>query len=109
MDPLYAEVRDQLCRARRDGYRDFAAILLLHQEFPAQWVLEALKEAKDRGCLVPEAVRQLLLNRRTPTQTEPVKVPTPLSRSRLSPPDLSRYDLLSREPSGDLPPKEASA
>jgi len=109
MDPIYAEVRDQLCRARRDGYRDFAAILLLHQEFPAHWVLCALKEARDRGCISPEAVRQILLNRTMPPQTESMNVPTPLSNSRLSEPDLSRYDLLSRQLSGDLAAKGAGA
>ncbi|MHB1011187.1 MAG: IS21 family transposase [Propionibacteriaceae bacterium] len=99
MDPIYAQVRDQLCRARRDGYRDFAAILLLHQEFPAHSVLSALKEAIERSCLAPQAVRQILLNQAMPSEVPSVKVPISLAQARLSPPDLSRYDLLMKEAS----------
>jgi hypothetical protein len=106
MDPIYAEIRDRLCRARPSGYRDFAAILLLHQEFPAHWVTRALGEARDRACLAPEAVRQILLNRSAPAGSEPVNVPISLAQARLEAPDLSRYDLLSRPDRGE---KEASA
>jgi transposase len=96
LPPIYAQVRDQLCRARSDGYRDFAAILLLHQEFSADAVLSALQEAHDRGCLSAQAVRQILLNQ-TMVVPSPVKVPIPLAETRLSPPDLSRYNLLLKE------------
>ena len=94
MPPIYAAVRERLCRARPDGYRDFAAILLLHQEFPAQDVKRALEEALERGCLQPVAVRQLLLNQSSSTLPEPIAVPVGLAQTRLSPPDLSRYNLL---------------
>lgn len=94
MPPIYAAVRERLCRARPDGYRDFVGILLLHQEFPAQAVTRAMEEALQRDCLQPTAVRQLLLNRTSSPPPEPVPVPIGLAQVRLSPPDLSRYNLL---------------
>ncbi|MDO8691292.1 MAG: IS21 family transposase [Dehalococcoidia bacterium] len=94
MPPIYATVRERLCRARPDGYRDFVSILLLHQEFPAQAVARALEEALQRGCLQPASVRQLLLNQTCTPPPEPIPVPLRLGETRLSPPDLSRYNLL---------------
>mgnify|MGYP002399790561 CR=1 FL=1 len=97
LPPVYAAARDRLCRGRKDGYRDFAALLLLHQEFPADSVRSALEEGLARDCLQPAAVRQLLLNRLAPPTPEPVVVPRALAGMTLSPPDLARYDLLRGE------------
>lgn len=94
MPPIYATVRERLCRARSDGYRDFVSILLLHQEFPAQAVTQAMEEALKRGCLQPASVRQLLLNQTSSPTPEPIPVPLRLAEIRLAPPDLSRYNLL---------------
>jgi transposase len=94
MPPVYAAVRTRLCQRRRDGYRDFAAILLLHQEFAADLVQDALEEAWERECLEPSAVRQILLNRTAPPPPAPLVLPTALEETRLAPPDLGRYDQL---------------
>ena len=94
MPPVYATVRERLCRARPDGYRDFVSILLLHQEFPAQAVTRALQEALQRGCLQPSSVRQLLLNQTCTPPSDPIPVSARLAETRVSPPDLSRYNLL---------------
>jgi transposase len=94
MPPIYAAVRDRLCQRRRDGYRDFAAILLLHQEFAAALVQNALEEAWKRDCLEPAAVRQLLLNRTAPPPIVPLPLPAALAGTHVAPPDLDRYDRL---------------
>src|SRR5205085_4574104 len=91
---LYALVRDRLCQAHRDGYRDFAAILLLHQEFVADAVHSALAEAWERGCLEASAVRQLILNQTAPPAPAPLPVPEALAQTRVAEPDLGRYDAL---------------
>ena len=94
MPPIYAAVRNRLCQRRRDGYRDFAAILLLHQEFAAELVQGALEEAWQRDCLEPSAVRQLLLNRTAPPPIVPLALPAALVGTQIAPPDLGRYDQL---------------
>jgi transposase len=94
LPPIYAAVRDRLCQRRRDGYRDFAAILLLHQEFAAEAVQTALEEAWERDCLESEAVRQLLLNRTAPAPILPLPLPAALAEARVAAPDLGRYDQL---------------
>jgi len=99
LPPIYAIVRDQLCGARPDGYRDFAALLLLHREFPAEDVVAALTEAHARACLHVSAVRQILLNRTAAIPIGPVSVPAPLAPIQIPPPDLRRYDTLRGEAS----------
>jgi len=94
MPEVYAAVRDELCHARRDGYREFASILLLHQEFAATAVESALGEARQRGCLSAAAVRQILINQHSPTPPSPVAVPDKLAQARVEPPNLAQYDAL---------------
>jgi transposase len=94
MPPIYAAVRTRLCQRRRDGYRDFAAILLLHQEFGAELVQAALEEAWERNCLEPSVVRQLLLNRTAPAPLAPLSLPARLADAQVVVPDLGRYDEL---------------
>jgi transposase len=91
--PIYATVRDVLCRARPDGYREFAAILLLHREFAAGAVTAALADAHARGCLQATAVRQLVLNQ-TSTVCDPITVPASLAHVRLPLPDLAHFNTL---------------
>jgi transposase len=95
LPPLYARVRDRLCAADRQGYREFCAVLLLHREFPAPAVAAALAEAERRGCLTAGAVRQLLLNRAAPAKPEALALPEALAGARLGAPDLRQYDRLS--------------
>lgn len=94
LPPIYASVRDTLCRSRRDGYRDFAAILLLHREFPGDAITAALEEAQARGCVHPAVVRQLLLNSHAPATPPPVRVPPALATAVVGPLDLTCYDRL---------------
>jgi len=94
LPPVYAAVRDRLCRARPDGYREFVAILLLHREFPAEAVALVLAEAYESGCLEPAAVRQLLLNRAAPNRPQPVAVPARLEGVKVELPDLAQYNAL---------------
>jgi transposase len=94
MPPIYAAVRSRLCQRRPDGYRDFAAMLLLHQEFAADLVQETLEEAWERDCLEPSAVRQLLLNRTAPAPLAPLSLPARLADAQVAVPDLGRYDEL---------------
>jgi transposase len=94
LPPIYAAVRDKLCQGQPEGYREFTAMLLLHREFPASAVAQALQEAWDRGCLQVSAVRQILLNQTTPPPPAPVAVPQALEGAMVSPPDLAAYDTL---------------
>ena len=91
--PIYATVRDRLCQAQPEGYREFAAILLLHREFAADAVTAALTDAHARGCLQATAVRQLILNQ-TLTPPDPIVVPAALAHLRLPPPDLAHFNTL---------------
>lgn len=91
---IYGQVRARLCGAHLEGYRDFAAILLLHQEFPAPAVQRALEEAWDRDCLTPSAVRQLLLNHTAPPPPDPLVLPPDLATATVERPDLTAYDAL---------------
>lgn len=94
LPPVYAAARDRLTRARPEGYREFAALLLLHREFSVAALADALAEALRRDCLQAPAVRQILLNRAAPAPPAPVAVPAQLARLAVPPPDLSRYNLL---------------
>jgi transposase len=94
LPPVYAAARDALCRGRPDGYREFAAILLLHREFPAAAVATALAEAQRRGTLQAAVVRQLLLNQTIPAGAAPVALPAGLAPVQLPLPDLTRYNTL---------------
>lgn len=97
LPPIYQAVRDQLCHGRVDGYRDFAAILLLHREFPVLALQAALEEAHRRGCLHAAAVRQLALNHTAPARPPLVAVPPALRTLHVAPPDLAQYDTLLAE------------
>jgi len=94
LPPLYAAVRERLCRDQREGYREFAAILLLHQDFPAAAVDRALQTAWERDCLQASAVHQLLLSQQAPAPPAPIPVPPSLAHLTVGPPDLVHYDEL---------------
>jgi hypothetical protein len=94
LPPIYAQVRDRLCAAGPEGYREFVALLLLHGEFPPTAVAAALAEAWEHGCLHVAAVRQLLLNATAPVPLPPAPVPAALAAFTAPPPDLSVYSAL---------------
>jgi len=93
LPPVYARVRDRLLRARRDGYRDFCAILLLHRDFPGEAVTRALEQAEEQGLLSADGVRQLLLNAKGHTPA-PLAVPPLLAQARVQEANLEQYDYL---------------
>jgi hypothetical protein len=97
LPPIYQVVRDQLCRGRLDGYRDFAAILLLHREFSTPVLAVALEAAHRRGCLQVTAVRQLALNHIAPGRPPLVAVPPALQQLTVAAPDLTQYNTLLAE------------
>lgn len=94
MPPIYGRVRDRLCGAHLEGYRDFAAILLLHMEFPAEAVQAAIEDAWDRDCLSPSAVRQLVINLTAPGAPAPIALPPDLAAATVEIPNLASYDAL---------------
>ncbi|HEY8415601.1 MAG TPA: IS21 family transposase, partial [Thermaerobacter sp.] len=94
LPPIYAQVQRLLCSRRPDGYRAFAQILLLHREFPAGAVTEALEEAAAPGLLEAQAVRQLILNRLARPAPKPVPVPDRWATVRVRVSDPTRYDAL---------------
>lgn len=97
LPPIYAQVRDRLCRAMPDGYRQFAAILLLHQEFPAEAVRTALEQAAEHDCLQVDTVRQLILNDLAPRPPAPLALPQRLAECRVPAPDVGQYNALLAE------------
>jgi len=94
---IYQAAREALCRSRVDGYREFAAILLLHREFAAEQVAQALQEATSRGCLQASFVRQILLNENEAIKREPISVPDYLAQMAVVLPELSQYNCLLEE------------
>ncbi len=92
MPAIYGQVRGRLCAAHVEGYRDFAAILLLHLEFPPEAVQAALEEAWERDCLSPSAVRQLVINHAAPPTPRPIALPPDLASATVEVPDLRAYD-----------------
>jgi hypothetical protein len=86
-----------LCRAHPEGYREFAAILLLHREFASSAIERALEEARTKGCLDASAVRQLVLNHTAPTPPPPLPVPPRLGAIQVTPPNLAQYNTLFAE------------
>ncbi|WP_242823286.1 Mu transposase domain-containing protein [Thermaerobacter subterraneus] len=94
LPPVYAQVQRVLCSRRPDGYREFAQILLLHREFPAEVITEALEQAASQGLLEPQAVRQLILNRLARPVPEPVPVPDRFAALRVRASDPACYDAL---------------
>lgn len=94
LPPIYAQVRDTLCQVRPDGYREFAAILLLHREFSADAVQTALETAANRGCLQANLVRQLILNAQTPAPPAPISLPDRLAAVQIPLPDVAQYNVL---------------
>lgn len=90
---VFESARRRLVAARAEGYRDFAEILLLLNEFDRVEVESALAAALDMPTLSGAVVRQVILNTR-PGATPLAAVPPALSDFKVSLPDLSIYDTL---------------
>lgn len=90
---VFIRVRDHLLRSKKDGYRDFASILLLLREFPAKEVESALLAAEEKDMLREDVVRQLLVQART-TQVRATRaeVPAELQGHHIEREDPARYD-----------------
>ncbi len=97
MPAVYKTAREKL-RLRDRGYREFAGILALNREWPAEAVETALAKAIEADRLTVEAVRQLILADFTP-QRVPVTVPAAIAVT-LTPPNLRRYDRLAKGAAG---------
>jgi hypothetical protein len=95
---VYTEARRLLSAGRSPGwYKEFAEILLLHREFPAEDVRAVLEEAVGKGMPHAQVVRQLALNRSGPGPG-PIAVPEHLAALKPHAPELACYDrLLARE------------
>lgn len=91
---VWSRVRELLL-ATPEGYRELTQILLLHQNHSAQDLAGALEQALELGTPTAAVVRQLLLNDRQETAA-PVPVNDKLAGFHIAPPDLDRYDTLTR-------------
>ena len=89
---VYQRIRIRMSNARPDGYKDFVAILLLHQEYPAKDILEAI-EGLGPDVVTAEQIRQRLC------QTDSLHatlVPEALKDYPLGIQNPARYDALAR-------------
>jgi transposase len=89
---VWEKTRVQLC-AQKDGYREFARILMLNRDYPPEEVTAALETAVDMGRPTESVVRQLVLNARQ-VAVKNVVVPAGLAGLTFRAPDLSVYDSL---------------
>jgi hypothetical protein len=85
--------RKRLTQSRPDGYRDFAEILLLLNEFSLKEVEAGLKEALGLCALTAAVVRQVILNSRIEPRPA-AAVPPALAAFRVNLPDIAIYDTL---------------
>lgn len=91
----YQTVRERLCRSDSSGYREMVRVLMLHREFSAETVREALTLNLSTGLLTADDVRQTILNRQRPKVTEgAVTVPRSVAEIVVQVGDPRRYDAL---------------
>lgn len=91
----YQEARCVLCEGSPSGYRELVQILLLHREFPAEAVREAVTQALAKRRLTAEEIRQDLINATLPTPTtSPVTVPQSLAEVSVSVGNPNVYNTL---------------
>jgi len=88
----YQAVREHLCSQDPSGYREMVQVLLLHREFSAQTVREALIASLATGRLTADEVRQTILNRRTERAPDGVEVPANLADISVPVGDPRCYD-----------------
>ncbi|MGG3884211.1 Mu transposase domain-containing protein, partial [Brevibacillus panacihumi] len=93
---IYQKFLDK-CRYRPGGMKEFVRLLLLHREFDASLVEEALNEACQKGMFQYDAVRQLLFQRTLPEHRVPqlaLAEDSSIPRIQVKSPDLSQYNRL---------------
>jgi transposase len=89
---VYQRIRIRMSESRPDGYKDFVAILMLHQVFRAEDILHAIEQIGPDVVTADRIKRHLL---RTPAKLAP-SVPSDLQTYRLTQPHPSRYDALTK-------------
>lgn len=89
----FGAARRRLVPATPDGYKDFAAILLLIKEFGLKRVGDALGEAPQMPVLSAEVVRRIITNK-TCEAAHQASVPPHLAAFKVTFPDLCIYDTL---------------
>lgn len=87
---VYQRIRIRMTNSRPDGYKDFVALLLLHQVFPAKDILDAI-EAIGPDVVTAEQVRKHLFQT---DATSVTRVPDELQMYRLTKQNPARYDSL---------------
>lgn len=89
LEALLSRFSDRLGHTK--GIKEFIAVLMLFKDHESAKVIEAVKSALAANISSSAAVAHLLLKERTPS------VPALSSWQRLSPPDVSVYDLIGGE------------
>jgi transposase len=85
----------------QSGVREFVRVLKLHQEYPAEWVEQAIAQALKFGCIHADGVKLCLHQIQNPSMPIPPLQPTGtqahLFQVGSQPVDLHRYEQLLRE------------
>lgn len=89
---VYQRIRVRMANSRPDGYKDFVAILMLHQVWRAEDILRAIEEIGPDVVTADQIKRHLL---RTSPESAGT-VPDSLQMYRLAQPNPSRYDALTK-------------
>jgi len=90
---VYQRIRRRMTRCRPDGYKDFVAILMLHQVFQSGDVLSAI-ETIGEDVVTAEQIRAHMLRLDKPKAA--VEVPDELRNYQLMKQNLARYDSLAK-------------
>jgi hypothetical protein len=87
---VYQWIRVRMTNSRPDGYKDFVAILLLHQTFAAKDILNAITEIGPDVVTAEQIRKHLFQSEASPA----MQVPDELKMYRLARQNPARYDCL---------------
>lgn len=87
---VYQRIRVRMTNSRPDGYKDFVAILLLHQTFAAKDILNAISEIGPDVVTAEQIRKHLFQSEASPA----MQVPDELKMYRLARQNPARYDSL---------------
>lgn len=90
----YQELRSRLMSLDPSGYRELVRILLLHREFPAKAIEQALREALISGHILASDIRQTLLNGALESAGERASVSAQLRTIEVEQGPAAQYDTL---------------